>query len=122
MSKVLEETIQQKLEANRKLAEVRKKAEEEVARLEEKLKKKSAELDDANSNILKLEDDLVWAKKVAAKGGVPFSADEDNILANFLDQLDDPKRVNEPHDLEGGVYKVRLLVLLVVVKFFFVDN
>ena len=68
MSKVLEETIQQKLEANRKLAEVRKKAEEEVARLEEKLKKKSAELDDANSNILKLEDDLVWAKKVAAKG------------------------------------------------------
>ena len=91
-----------------KLAEVRRKAEEEskqVARLEEFKKKTSAELNDANSKILKLEEDLVWAKKMAARGGVPFSADEDNILRTFLESLDNPDRVLEAHDLEGGVYK-----------------
>jgi hypothetical protein len=97
VSKVLEETIQSSLEAN-KLAEDRKKAEKEVARLEE-------ELEDANAEILKLGDDLLWSKEVAANGGRPYSADEDAILANFLDQDDNAARVNEPHDLEDGLYK-----------------
>ena len=32
-------------------------------------------------------------------------SEEDNILRNFFESLDNPDRVLEAHDLEGGVYK-----------------